>query len=425
MPLPIVLAIPSGLDSVTTSGMTRVWGGVGKEWGRGRSAAGVFVFVDFFVVPAEQQPVQQSDDAKEEEAEQDDQDDGREDLLGAEGFGAAGEVDAQAGVSAQPFADHGPHHAVGGGQLKSGEKGRQRGRDLQIAVGLPAVGAHGTQQAQLFLGNLFESVEEPQRHRKEAHHHHHEDLGRNAVAEPEYDQRRHGDHGHGLGNHQIGIEDLFEQLGAVHGHCRCHAQKRGQQEAGNAGEEGGAEVGPEQGRIGTEHPQHGPGRRQYPESDPQAGAEQLPERQQQQREEQRQPNAGGRFGHGLPVRRSSGSSITPKRSKTVCCTCLMRARTSAAVAPPRLTMKPQCLFETAAPPIWKPRRPQSSTSLPVKWPGGRLNTDPPLGRSIGCLSQRCFSSSAMRSAMAPGASGVRRNRLLRWIQPLVWKTLWR
>ncbi len=51
-----------------------------------------------------------------------------------------------------------------------------------------------------------------------------------------------------------------------------------------------------------------------------------------------------------PTNRTSGSSSTPKRSRTVSRTWAMTAATSAAVAPPRFTTKPACFSDTAAPP---------------------------------------------------------------------------
>src|SRR5699024_7583591 len=62
----------------------------------------------------------------------------------------------------------------------------------------------------------------------------------------------------------------------------------------------------------------------------------------------------------IPQSRTSGSSVTPLCSSTVCRTSSMVASTSASVAPPRLTTKPACFSDTAAAPTPLPLRPAPS-----------------------------------------------------------------
>ena len=66
-----------------------------------------------------------------------------------------------------------------------------------------------------------------------------------------------------------------------------------------------------------------------------------------------------------------------------------RHSTSAQVAPPVFTTKPQCFSaDLAAPPTAYPRRPHWSISAPAYAPSGRLKVLPALGISSGCFSMR-------------------------------------
>ena len=68
---------------------------------------------------------------------------------------------------------------------------------------------------------------------------------------------------------------------------------------------------------------------------------------------------------------------------------------SAALAPPLLTMKLECFAEIDAPPMRRPFRPQASISRAAWSPGGLRNTDPALGIPSGCAAMRCASSFLM------------------------------
>src|SRR5690606_30884801 len=91
---------------------------------------------------------------------------------------------------------------------------------------------------------------------------------------------------------------------------------------------------------------------------------------------------------GLPTMRTSGSSVMPKRSRTVSRVRSIRARTSAAVAPPRFTMKFPCTGEICAPPTRRPLSPAASISRPAWSPGGFFHTEPNDGWSIGWVARR-------------------------------------
>lgn len=86
--------------------------GSGAKQGWVKSAGWVLVFIHFFVVPSQEQPVQQRHNSKKEEAEQNDEQNGGKNLLRAKGFGGAGEIDSQTGFPAKPFSNHGAHHTV-------------------------------------------------------------------------------------------------------------------------------------------------------------------------------------------------------------------------------------------------------------------------------------------------------------------------
>src|SRR5690606_10728020 len=67
-------------------------------------------------------------------------------------------------------------------------------------------------------------------------------------------------------------------------------------------------------------------------------------------------------GAGSPTMRTSGSSRTPNLASTSACACRISHSMSAAVAPPRFTMKFACLAEIEALPRTTPLRPAASTS---------------------------------------------------------------
>src|SRR5438105_12509338 len=105
-----------------------------------------------------------------------------------------------------------------------------------------------------------------------------------------------------------------------------------------------------------------------------------------------------------PMTRTSGSSSMPNRSKTRFRISAIKASTSSALAPPRLTMKFACFSEICAPPIRRPLRPQASIRRPAASPGGFLNVLPRLRFSIGCVWRRCPCTSLIRARMRDGSS---------------------
>ena len=84
----------------------------------------------------------------------------------------------------------------------------------------------------------------------------------------------------------------------------------------------------------------------------------------------------------------SHSSSTPLVSRTRRRTSSPSSSMSAAVAPPRLIRKLQCIVETCASPTTRPRQPAASISCQAFWPGGFLNVEPPVFSRIGCEASR-------------------------------------
>src|SRR5260370_31895622 len=111
-------------------------------------------------------------------------------------------------------------------------------------------------------------------------------------------------------------------------------------------------------------------------------------------------------GDARPMTRISGSSSMPNRSWTRSRISAIKASTSSALAPPRLTMKFACLGETCAPPICSPLRPQASISRPAESPGGFLKVLPRLRCSIGWVARRCFCTSSSRARTVAAGSLV-------------------
>jgi hypothetical protein len=74
---------------------------------------------------------------------------------------------------------------------------------------------------------------------------------------------------------------------------------------------------------------------------------------------------GTSAGSTSPKSFTSGMSRTPKRSSTASCIRRMSRSTSAALAPPRLTMKFACSVEICAPPSVRPLSAQASMSRPA------------------------------------------------------------
>src|SRR5262245_13240162 len=111
------------------------------------------------------------------------------------------------------------------------------------------------------------------------------------------------------------------------------------------------------------------------------------------------PSAPLRTGPHSPTRRISHSNWTPHFSRTRRRTSSPSASMSAALAPPRLIRKLQCLSETCASPMRSPRQPAWSINSHALWPGGLTKVDPPV-RLRGCDSVRAPSISAIRPAMA-------------------------
>ena len=66
------------------------------------------------------------------------------------------------------------------------------------------------------------------------------------------------------------------------------------------------------------------------------------------------------------------------------------ASTSAAVAPPRLTMKFACFDEISAPLSRLPLRPTFSIRRPAKSPSGFFQTQPADASASGCVAFFCF-----------------------------------
>src|SRR5215510_4864160 len=79
-----------------------------------------------------------------------------------------------------------------------------------------------------------------------------------------------------------------------------------------------------------------------------------------------------------PIRLISHSRSTPDAAMTRDRTVSPRASMSAADAPPRLIRKLQCISETWALPIRKPRQPAASINCQALCPGGFLKVDPPV-----------------------------------------------
>src|SRR5215813_6663217 len=111
------------------------------------------------------------------------------------------------------------------------------------------------------------------------------------------------------------------------------------------------------------------------------------------------PSAPLRTGPSAPMRRISHSNWTPHFSRTRRRTSSPSASMSAALAPPRLIRKLQCLSETCASPMRSPRQPAWSISSHALWPGGLTKVEPPV-RLRGCDSVRALSISAIRPAIA-------------------------
>src|SRR3954453_18815968 len=82
--------------------------------------------------------------------------------------------------------------------------------------------------------------------------------------------------------------------------------------------------------------------------------------------------------YATPIRLISHSNSTPDCSRTRRRTSSPRPSTSAAVAPPRLIRKLQCISETCALPLVRPRQPSASINFHPLCPGGFLNVEPPV-----------------------------------------------
>ena len=89
-----------------------------------------------------------------------------------------------------------------------------------------------------------------------------------------------------------------------------------------------------------------------------------------------------------PIRLISHSSSTPDVSLTRRRTSSPSASMSAAVALPRLIRKLQCISDTCASPMTRPRQPAASISCQAFWPGGFLKVEPPVRLLIGCVASR-------------------------------------
>src|SRR5438132_6705029 len=89
-----------------------------------------------------------------------------------------------------------------------------------------------------------------------------------------------------------------------------------------------------------------------------------------------------------PTISTSGSICAPKRRSTSVITRSMSFRTSAAVAPPSLTMKLPWSWETTAAPSRAPLSPAAWTRRPAESPGGFLKTLPQFLVLMGCVSLR-------------------------------------
>src|SRR2546425_1259188 len=110
-----------------------------------------------------------------------------------------------------------------------------------------------------------------------------------------------------------------------------------------------------------------------------------------------------------PMIRISCSSVTPKWPRTRSCVSSISPSMSAAVAPPRLTMKLACLAEISAPLTRLPLSPTFSIMRPATSPGGFFQTQPAEARARGCVAFFCLSRTLMSRWMS--AKG-RRPRLL-------------
>src|SRR5256886_3937665 len=96
-----------------------------------------------------------------------------------------------------------------------------------------------------------------------------------------------------------------------------------------------------------------------------------------------------------PTISTSGSIWRPNRRFTSTITRSIRRRTSAAVAPPSLTMKLPCTVDTTAAPSRAPFSPAAWTSRPAESPGGFLKTLPQFLVLMGWVSLRSLVSLAM------------------------------
>ena len=111
-------------------------------------------------------------------------------------------------------------------------------------------------------------------------------------------------------------------------------------------------------------------------------------------------------GRKRPTRLISHSSRTPLVASTRARTVSPRRSRSAAVAAPVLIRKLQCISETMAPPMRRPRQPAASMSCHALPPGGLVKVEPPVFSRIGWARSRCASTASIAAWISAWGAGV-------------------
>src|SRR5580704_13328022 len=162
-----------------------------------------------------------------DEAVQRQSDDGEEDQHGEHAGDIEIEVQrgdqiAEADLGADELADHGADHRQHRRDLQTGEDDHQCRRNSQVVQDLHWRRPEGAHHLQLVQVDRAETGDHAHKHRKEAQQRGNDDLRGEAVAEPQYEQRRNGDLRHGLQRHQIRVDQFIEHR---HGGDQAAAQQ--------------------------------------------------------------------------------------------------------------------------------------------------------------------------------------------------------
>ena len=234
------------------------------------------MFFPFDLFPRQAYALEQADEAHQAQRKRGDDQDRREHLVVGERLADARHIHAQAAHAAEPLGDDCGDDGVGGADLEAAEELLGGCGELRVDEDLQVGGVHRAHEVDDVAVNRGEAVGERHGHGEERREHDEDDLGEDAIAEPQHQERGDGDGGHGLRERDEGLDGETERLITVHEDGEDEAEHHADGESEPRLEKRRHRMRPDEREVAHQRGDHGDGARQHERRDETERAGSLP-----------------------------------------------------------------------------------------------------------------------------------------------------